>query len=72
MEQQHEKLIVGNIFTWYVVVRGLDACREVGVFRYGVGVVVKRWQLGQDLRVSWHKDWRKDYTRASSETTGQC
>lgn len=49
--------------TWYVIVRGLYPCWEVGVFRYGVGVVVQRRQLRQDLCVSWHEDGRKNYRR---------
>lgn len=43
--------------TWYVVVRGLNASREVGVLWDGVGVVIKQREFRQDIRVSRYQDW---------------
>lgn len=43
-----------TLFTWYVVVGGFDPTGKVGVFGYGMGVVIQRRQFSQNLCVSWH------------------
>lgn len=42
--------------TWDVVVWGLDAGWEVGVLWDGMGVVVQKGKLRQDIRVPGHQD----------------
>lgn len=47
--------------TWYIVVWRFNSRRKVCVFRYGMSVVIQRWQLWQDFWVSWHKNRRQHY-----------
>lgn len=59
------------IKTWYIVVGGLDACGEVGVFWDGVGEVVEVRQLRQDLRVPRHQNRRKNCREDEEETASR-
>lgn len=43
--------------TWYVVALGLNASREVGVFRDRMAVVIQRRELTWDFCVSGYQHW---------------